>query len=88
MPKQRQHFWVITFQRFRREHDGTLTPMTPADLLQFDDKLLDQKRRKGLELLPIRAGAEGIADALLERMREFRKSGTPYRKVEVKVGER
>lgn len=81
MAKQRYHFWRLTAQRFRKEHDGSLTPMTPPDYLEFPDKQLDQKEKSALQI--VRRGQQGIVDSILGWMSDLRKFKKPYKDVYV-----
>ena len=89
--KQRPHYWKITHRRYRREYDGTETPMTSEVTLVFPDKQLYEKvseKQRGTDepldlggwCIAIRKGAIGILDALLASMRQASKAGMPKKK--------
>lgn len=87
MGKARAHYWRIKVQRFRREHDGTDTPMTPERSENFPDKQLHQiteamREKEDCRQFPssgtilVRKGAIGILDTLLVMMRDMSRKGT------------
>lgn len=83
MAKQRRHYWVITFQRFREEKDGSRTAMTPADSLEVPDKTLYEVATRKGQLNIIRPGRDGIVDALITRMTALSKDSNPWNLIEV-----
>lgn len=83
MPKTvatRPHFWRVSFSYWRKEHDGSETEVLPAQTLEFDGKLLHERKKDEAsdprtvgEYILVRKGAIGVLDSMLGRMRDMLK---------------